>query len=104
MSRECRHTTFSRHSRDILATLNTTRDKSREKKEKSNPKVEEKTESIDFAMNQVNSKVSVLEKQRNNLQDEITAIIAKNEETRRLGKRAYLAYDTLYIDGTPVRA
>ncbi|KAH3884176.1 hypothetical protein DPMN_008149 [Dreissena polymorpha] len=34
-------------------------------------KVEEKTESIDFALNQVNSKVSELEKQRNNLQDEI---------------------------------
>ncbi|KAH3888233.1 hypothetical protein DPMN_012264 [Dreissena polymorpha] len=29
------------------------------------------TESIDFALSQVNSKVSELEKQRNNLQDEI---------------------------------
>ncbi|KAH3769796.1 hypothetical protein DPMN_171072 [Dreissena polymorpha] len=28
MSRECRHTTFSRHSSDILSTLNTTRDNS----------------------------------------------------------------------------
>ncbi|KAH3773545.1 hypothetical protein DPMN_174907 [Dreissena polymorpha] len=28
MSRECRHTTFSRHSSDILSTLNTTRDRS----------------------------------------------------------------------------
>ncbi|KAH3751834.1 hypothetical protein DPMN_186410 [Dreissena polymorpha] len=28
----------------------------------------------------------------------------KRKEARRLGKRAYLTNDTLYIDGTPVRA
>jgi hypothetical protein len=31
-------------------------------------------------------------------------LVPKMKEARRLGKRAYLAYDTLYIDGTPVRA
>jgi len=31
-------------------------------------------------------------------------LVVKMKEARRLGKRAYLAYDTLYVDGTPVRA
>ncbi|XP_052225006.1 uncharacterized protein LOC127840635 [Dreissena polymorpha] len=30
-------------------------------------------------------------------------LVVKMKEARRLGKRAYLAYDTLYVDGTPVR-
>ena len=31
-------------------------------------------------------------------------LVPKMKEARRLGKKAYLAFDTLYIDGTPVRA
>ncbi|KAH3700697.1 hypothetical protein DPMN_075674, partial [Dreissena polymorpha] len=31
-------------------------------------------------------------------------LVPKMKEARRLGKRAYLAFDTLYIDGTPLRA
>ncbi|XP_052238593.1 uncharacterized protein LOC127849881 [Dreissena polymorpha] len=31
-------------------------------------------------------------------------LVPQMKEARRQGKRAYLAYDTLYIDGTPVRA
>ncbi|XP_052217926.1 uncharacterized protein LOC127835529 [Dreissena polymorpha] len=31
-------------------------------------------------------------------------LVPQMKEARRLGKRAYLAYDTLYIDGTAVKA
>jgi hypothetical protein len=31
-------------------------------------------------------------------------LVTKMKEARRQGKRAYLAYDTLYIDGVPQRA
>ncbi|KAH3813001.1 hypothetical protein DPMN_141447 [Dreissena polymorpha] len=31
-------------------------------------------------------------------------LVPKMKDARRQGKRAYLAYDTLYIDGVPQRA
>ncbi|KAH3727717.1 hypothetical protein DPMN_053662 [Dreissena polymorpha] len=34
----------------------------------------------------------------------LRVLVPKMKEARRLGKRAYLASDTLFMDGTPVRA
>ncbi|KAH3800853.1 hypothetical protein DPMN_154496 [Dreissena polymorpha] len=53
----------------------------------------------------------VLEKELDTLRDDTgkwpcieRQLVPKMKESRQLCKRAYLAYDTLYIEGSPVRA
>lgn len=64
---------------------------------------EDRVNGIDVGVTRVESRLAELERQRREVTDKRRKLMKKLKETMDQGKRAWIMYDTLYVNGTPVR-